>query len=55
MGVRCSLAMDDRDSTVDFIRFLHKQFPLDPDVLFVLSMLIQISRQEPRKILAALP
>lgn len=37
VGVRCSLAMDDRDSTVDFIRFLHKQFPLDPDVLFVVT------------------
>ena len=36
-GVRCSLAIDDRDSTVDFIRFLHKQFPLDPDVLFVVT------------------
>jgi tetratricopeptide (TPR) repeat protein len=34
-GVRCSLAIDDRDSTLDFIHFLHKQFPQDPDVLFV--------------------
>jgi len=37
VGVRCSLAMDDRDATVDFLRFLHKQFPLDPDVLFVVT------------------
>jgi len=36
-GVRCSLAVDDRDSTLDFVRFLHKQFPLDPDVLFVVT------------------
>lgn len=36
-GVRCALAMDDRDSTLDFVRFLHKQFPLDPDVLFVVT------------------
>jgi tetratricopeptide (TPR) repeat protein len=36
-GVRCSLAMDDRDATLDFLRFLHKQFPLDPDVLFVVT------------------
>lgn len=36
-GVRCSLAMDDRDSTLDFIHFLHKQFPLDPDILFVIT------------------
>lgn len=35
VGVRCSLAVDDRDSTLDFIHFLHRQFPLDPDVLFV--------------------
>ena len=26
VGVRCSLALDDRDSTVDFIRLLSKQF-----------------------------
>src|SRR5215469_3483761 len=37
VGVRCSLAVDDRDSTLDFVRFLHKQFPLDPDVLFVVT------------------
>jgi tetratricopeptide (TPR) repeat protein len=36
VGVRCSLAVDDRDSTLDFVRFLHKQFPQDPDVLFVI-------------------
>lgn len=35
VGVRCALAVDDRDSTLDFIRFLHNHFPLDPDVLFV--------------------
>lgn len=37
VGVRCSLAIDDRNSTLDFVRFLHKQFPLDPDVLFVVT------------------
>ena len=36
VGVRCSLAVDDRDTTLDFIHFLHKQFPQDPDVLFVI-------------------
>lgn len=35
-GVRCSLAVDDRESTSDFIRLLNKQFAKDPDVLFVL-------------------
>jgi len=35
-GLRCSLTLDDRDSTVDFIRMLNKQFAGDPDVLFVL-------------------
>lgn len=35
LGVRCSLAVDDRDSTNEFIRLLTKQFPKDPDVLFV--------------------
>jgi tetratricopeptide (TPR) repeat protein len=37
VGVRCSLELDDRDSTLDFVRFLHKKFPLDPDVLFVVT------------------
>src|SRR5256886_12556340 len=35
-GVRCSLAVDDRDSTLDFIRLLNKQFSQDPDVLFII-------------------
>jgi tetratricopeptide (TPR) repeat protein len=35
-GLRCSLTLDDRDSTVDFIRMLNKQFARDPDVLFIL-------------------
>ncbi len=36
LGLRCSLTTDNRDSTMDFIRALSKQFPKDPDVLFVL-------------------
>src|SRR5438034_745299 len=36
VGLRCSLTLDDRDSTVDFIRLLNKQFARDPDVLFIL-------------------
>jgi tetratricopeptide (TPR) repeat protein len=35
LGVRCSLAIDDRDSTDEFIRLLTRQFRKDPDVLFV--------------------
>ncbi|MGC2160268.1 MAG: tetratricopeptide repeat protein [Silvibacterium sp.] len=34
-GVRCSLAIDDRTATLDFIRLLGKDFGHDPDVLFV--------------------
>jgi tetratricopeptide (TPR) repeat protein len=36
VGLRCSLNLDDRNSTLDFIRLLDKQFARDPDVLFVL-------------------
>src|SRR5215472_1233350 len=36
LGVRCSLAMDDRDSTNEFVRLLTRQFSKDPDVLFVI-------------------
>ena len=36
VGVRCSLAVDDRDSAVEFIRLLNQQFSQDPDVLFVI-------------------
>lgn len=35
-GVRCGLAVDDRNAALDFIRLLNKQFPQDPDVLFVI-------------------
>jgi tetratricopeptide (TPR) repeat protein len=35
-GLRCSLSLDDRNSTLDFIRLLDKQFVRDPDVLFIL-------------------
>lgn len=34
-GLRCALAMDDRDASSDFLRQLQKVFPQDPDVLFV--------------------
>lgn len=34
-GLRCSLSTDDRDSAMSFIQSLHKQFPRDPDVLFI--------------------
>lgn len=36
LGARCSLAVDNRDATLDFIRALNKQFGNDPDVLFVI-------------------
>jgi tetratricopeptide (TPR) repeat protein len=36
LGVRCSLAVDDRDSAAEFTHLLSKQFPRDPDVLFVI-------------------
>ena len=36
LGIRCSLDMDERESTNEFIRLLTRQFPKDPDVLFVI-------------------
>ncbi len=35
VGVRCALAIDDRNATLDFLRLLNKDFGQDPDVLFV--------------------
>src|SRR5436305_1565828 len=35
LGVRCSLAVDDREAALEFLRLLNKQFSTDPDVLFV--------------------
>jgi len=35
LGVRCALEVDDRDAAASFLQLLHKQFPLDPDVLYV--------------------
>lgn len=36
VGVRCGLAVDDRDATLAFIHLLNRQFAKDPDVLFVI-------------------
>ncbi len=36
LGIRCSLSLDDRNATGEFIRALSKQFPQDPDVMYVL-------------------
>jgi len=36
LGVRCALAMDDRDAAINIIHLLNKQFKEDPDVLFVI-------------------
>jgi tetratricopeptide (TPR) repeat protein len=35
-GLRCSLDLNERDSALDFIRLLSKQFARDPEVLFIL-------------------
>ena len=55
VGVRCSLAVDDRDSTPTLSAFCTNSSPLDPDVLFVVTMPIQICRHALRKILAEPP
>jgi tetratricopeptide (TPR) repeat protein len=34
-GLRCALALDDRDLTAEFIRLLNRQFPKDPEILFI--------------------
>jgi tetratricopeptide (TPR) repeat protein len=36
LGLRCALSIDDRNSADTFIELLHKQFPQDPEVLFIL-------------------
>jgi tetratricopeptide (TPR) repeat protein len=36
VGLRCSLTLDNRDATLDFLRLLGRQFSRDPDVLFIL-------------------
>ena len=36
VGIRCSLAIDDRPATLDFIRLLSRDFGRDPDVLYVI-------------------
>jgi hypothetical protein len=34
-GVRCSMSENKADMAVDFLRFLNREFPHDPDVLYV--------------------
>jgi len=36
LGLRCSLAVDDRNATLNFISSLSREFGRDPDVLYVL-------------------
>jgi tetratricopeptide (TPR) repeat protein len=36
LGIRCSLALDDRPDALDFIRVLSRDFGHDPDVLYVI-------------------
>ncbi len=36
LGVRCSLAIDDRSATLSFISSLNREFGHDPDVLYVI-------------------
>lgn len=36
IGIRCSLAVDDRPATLDFIRLLSRDFGHDPDVMYVI-------------------
>jgi tetratricopeptide (TPR) repeat protein len=35
-GLHCALGLNDRDSALDFIRLLSRQFARDPEVLFIL-------------------
>jgi tetratricopeptide (TPR) repeat protein len=35
-GLRCSLSLNNRDAAMEFIELLNKQFPKDPDLLYVL-------------------
>src|SRR5579863_754688 len=35
-GLHCALDLNDRDSALDFIRLLSRQFARDPEVLFIL-------------------
>ena len=34
-GVRCAMSENQPDAAVDFLRFLNREFPHDPDVLYV--------------------
>jgi len=34
-GVRCAMAVDDSDAALTFLQFLSREFPHDPDVLYV--------------------
>ena len=35
MGLRCALATDDRNSADTFLQQMYKQFPKDPDILYI--------------------
>jgi tetratricopeptide (TPR) repeat protein len=35
LALKCAMAMDDRASAAEFLLLLHKQFPQDPEILFI--------------------
>ena len=35
LALKCAMAMDDRVSATEFLLLLHKQFPQDPEILFI--------------------
>ena len=35
LGLKCAMGMDDRASATELLLQLHKQFPQDPDILFI--------------------
>ena len=35
LALKCAMGMDDRTSATEYLLLLHKQFPNDPDILFI--------------------
>ena len=35
VGVRCAMALGETEAAIDFLRFLKREFPRDPDVLYL--------------------
>ena len=55
-GVRCGMTLEDTDAALDFLRYLNKHFPTDPEVLYLsVHVFSDLSMAASRKLMVSAP